>query len=197
MSLSLNGYNSVDLCTEECNEAQLAWLKKDLAAVDRSKTPWVVAMSHFPMYLTVPANGSAPAQEEVPLQDQAWYASEECEYEGHRKECKGPPGWEQTHAKAQAHDQIQPKANADLEPIFYEYGVDIYWAGHIHFYNRFHGPVYQGRLVGQGTHNPKGTIHSCTGNGGPPSPSKCVCEQVRHWTGRSKARPINWSNPNG
>ena len=29
--------------------AQLAWLEKDLAAVDRSKTPWVVATSHFPL----------------------------------------------------------------------------------------------------------------------------------------------------
>jgi hypothetical protein len=23
-----------------------------------------------------------------------------------------------------------------LEPVFYEYGVDIYWAGHIHLYVR-------------------------------------------------------------
>ena len=23
---------------------------------------------------------------------------------------------------------------ADLEPIFYEFGVDLYWAGHVHFY---------------------------------------------------------------
>ncbi|KAJ1559315.1 hypothetical protein HK405_011117 [Cladochytrium tenue] len=29
---------------------QLAWLKRDLAAVDREKTPWVIAMSHRPMY---------------------------------------------------------------------------------------------------------------------------------------------------
>ena len=29
---------------------QLQWLKTDLAAVDRSKTPWIIAMSHRPMY---------------------------------------------------------------------------------------------------------------------------------------------------
>jgi hypothetical protein len=34
------GYNGVDLCTTKCNEEQKEWLKKDLAAVDRSKTPW-------------------------------------------------------------------------------------------------------------------------------------------------------------
>lgn len=29
---------------------QIAWLEKDLAAVDRQKTPWVFAMTHRPMY---------------------------------------------------------------------------------------------------------------------------------------------------
>ena len=33
-------------------DAQLAWLEKDLAAVNRSKTPWVIATSHFPLYCT-------------------------------------------------------------------------------------------------------------------------------------------------
>jgi hypothetical protein len=34
------------------NYEQIQWLAKDLAAVDRSKTPWVIAMSHRPMYST-------------------------------------------------------------------------------------------------------------------------------------------------
>lgn len=29
---------------------QYKWLAKDLASVDRTKTPWVIAMSHRPMY---------------------------------------------------------------------------------------------------------------------------------------------------
>ena len=29
---------------------QYQWLKKDLESVDRTKTPWVVVMSHRPMY---------------------------------------------------------------------------------------------------------------------------------------------------
>ena len=29
---------------------QYQWLANDLASVDRSKTPWVFAMSHRPMY---------------------------------------------------------------------------------------------------------------------------------------------------
>ena len=44
-------------------------------------------------------------------------------------------------AEAKYGTGISPSANADLEPIFYEYGVDIYWAGHIHFYETFTGPL--------------------------------------------------------
>jgi hypothetical protein len=33
------------------NLAQLAWLRQDLAAVNRTATPWIIAMSHFPLYL--------------------------------------------------------------------------------------------------------------------------------------------------
>ncbi|SPQ27132.1 ffa39850-3af5-4b87-92ed-066b155dde47 [Thermothielavioides terrestris] len=32
--------------------AQLAWLKRDLASVDRKKTPWVVAAGHRPWYVS-------------------------------------------------------------------------------------------------------------------------------------------------
>jgi hypothetical protein len=34
------------------NAAQLAWLEKDLTAVNanRGKTPWIMVMSHFPIY---------------------------------------------------------------------------------------------------------------------------------------------------
>ncbi|KAL1837212.1 hypothetical protein VTK73DRAFT_4759 [Phialemonium thermophilum] len=34
---------------------QYRWLEADLKAVDRAKTPWVIAMSHRPMYSSAPA----------------------------------------------------------------------------------------------------------------------------------------------
>ena len=49
VALSLNGYNGVDTCTTRCNDAQLQWLKQDLAAVDRSQTPWVGSPSLLPV----------------------------------------------------------------------------------------------------------------------------------------------------
>ncbi|KAI0470577.1 Metallo-dependent phosphatase-like protein [Xylariaceae sp. FL0804] len=36
--------------TENESYEQYHWIKKDLAAVDRTKTPWVIAMAHRPMY---------------------------------------------------------------------------------------------------------------------------------------------------
>ena len=32
------------------SSAQFAWLKEDLAKIDRSKTPWVIGMWHTPWY---------------------------------------------------------------------------------------------------------------------------------------------------
>ena len=33
-------------------------MREDLAAVDREKTPWVIAMSHFPFYLSATPLGA-------------------------------------------------------------------------------------------------------------------------------------------
>lgn len=38
-----------DIAKKESYE-QYKWLQQDLAKVDRTKTPWVIAMSHRPMY---------------------------------------------------------------------------------------------------------------------------------------------------
>lgn len=42
---------------------QYKFIEKDLASVNRTETPWVIAMSHRPMYSsTVYAQGSAKEQ---------------------------------------------------------------------------------------------------------------------------------------
>ena len=78
-------------------QEQLDWLEKDLAGVDRERTPWIVAMGH-----------------------KAWYMSS-----------WGDATW---------------KINGDLpetnwtafEPLFCEYGVELYLSGHVHLYQRFY-----------------------------------------------------------
>ncbi|PRQ25931.1 putative phosphodiesterase I [Rosa chinensis] len=36
------------------NSEQYQWMKKDMASVDRSKTPWLIFMGHRPMYTSAP-----------------------------------------------------------------------------------------------------------------------------------------------
>lgn len=66
---------------------QYQWLAKDLASIDRKKTPWVFAMSHRPMY-----------------------SSEVASY--------------------------QKNVRNAWEELMLEHGVDAYFAGHIHWYER-------------------------------------------------------------
>lgn len=66
---------------------QYQWMKKDLESVNRKKTPWVIAMSHRPMYAT---EGGA----------------------------------------------YQASVRAAFEDLFLEHGVDLYFSGHIHYYER-------------------------------------------------------------
>ena len=169
IGLSLNGYNGVDTCTTTCNKQQLEWLEADLKSIDRSKTPWVLAMSHYPLYLAE-KEGVDTSYDHGPLATKQWLNAEECEYCGHCLNCS-VPGY--TINAPDAINTTLKDARGDLEPLFYKYGVDVYWAGHIHFYQTFHGPLKDGKLIGNGTHNPNGVIHVCSGNGGPPSPTAC------------------------
>lgn len=66
---------------------QYQWLKKDLAAVNRTKTPWVIAMSHRPMYSSQVAS-------------------------------------------------YQKNLRNAFQSLFLQNGVDVYIAGHIHWYER-------------------------------------------------------------
>lgn len=81
------------------NEAyeQWQWMKNDLANVDRSKTPWVFAMSHRPMY-----------------------SSETASYQ-------------------------KAMRNA-WEDMFLQYGVDAYFSGHVHWYERIYPMGHNGTI---------------------------------------------------
>lgn len=104
---------------------QYQWLVADLARVDRAKTPWVVAMSHRPMYSTQTASY-------------------------------------QTHVRAA------------WEQVLLQYGVDVYLAGHIHWYERLlplgaNGTIDTGAVVDNHTYyaNPgKSITHIINGAAG-------------------------------
>ena len=58
----------------------------------------------------------------------------------------------------------------DFEPLFMEFGVDVYASGHIHDYEWIY-PTYNGTALQRNFTNPQAPVHLVTGNGGPPSPS--------------------------
>lgn len=70
---------------------QFKWLAKDLAAVDRARTPWVAVFLHAP-----------------------WYNSN----------------------KAHHNDKEEVQLRELMEPLLYQYGVDLLFAGHVHAYER-------------------------------------------------------------
>jgi hypothetical protein len=98
VTLSLNGYNGVDLCQgyascAECNKAQLRWLEQDLAAVNRTDTPWVIVMSHFPLYLYAVPLGSDEEPSPAGTGEYAhepWWIAEQCECASTSNGCRCP-----------------------------------------------------------------------------------------------------------
>eukprot|EP01046_Picozoa_sp_COSAG06_P030898 COSAG06_NODE_2967_length_6018_cov_4.008785_1_plen_836_part_00 len=181
-TVSLNGYNQADPCTERCNAAQLAWLRKDLAAVNRTRTPWVIVASHYPLYLAhnqpcgswcVKEPCVKGVNDATPADELAWFASEKCEQTGHSASCK-PDGWPRNASNSQrARGGGMTAACNDFEPLLFEFGVDLYLAGHLHFYQRLDGPMRRGVVISNGTVNPRGPVHVTTGSGGPPKGTSC------------------------
>eukprot|EP00040_Diaphanoeca_grandis_P044266 m.11825 g.11825 ORF g.11825 m.11825 type:complete len:626 (-) comp9000_c0_seq1:97-1974(-) len=167
VALDLNMYNGVDTCGEPCRQAQLAWLKTDLEAANanRANVPWIVAMSHFPLYCSnCPAPGFDPG---------AWYESEKCEFEGHNPSCVDEAWDAERHVQRikGAGGATNKDMVPDFEPLFMQYGVDVYSSGHIHDYE-FIYPTYNNTPVQTDFVNPRAPVHLVTGNGGPPSASK-------------------------
>ena len=80
------------------------------------------------MYLEVPAFGSdePPSKGTTDLVDEAWFAAEQCEYAGHDKTSNCTWSAEERRMRERAPPDPSPvTANLDLEPIFYQFGVDI------------------------------------------------------------------------
>lgn len=57
------------------------------------------------------------------------------------------------------------KGNYGLEPLMLKYGVDMYFAGHTHHYQREY-PVARGQLVQLNYNNPRAPVHIQSGIGG-------------------------------
>ena len=144
---------------KEQQAEQIAWLKKDLAAVDRAVTPWVMVMSHYPFYhTTLEENAEMSAD---------WYVSQEAETFVGQNARKFKPCANGNSCRTVG-EHVSAVRDV-LMPIFYDYGVDFYNAGHVHDYT-VNWPLDNTSTVTQRNYsNPRGTIHICEGNGGVPT----------------------------
>ena len=125
--------------------AQYLWLEHDLASVNRTATPWVVVLSHRPMYNAWPISNEDDATRN-----------------GIRADALHEP-----------HDvwQLELPRVPDVgrlwavEPLLLKYGVDLWLAGHVHSYHRT-WPVAGGMATQRDFVEPKAPIHILDGVGG-------------------------------
>jgi hypothetical protein len=176
---------------------QLDWLNKDLSAVDRQKTPWVIVSSHFPLYHCL-------VNTDMEKYSAAYYIGEDPESwatSGHDFKTVADACVEQQQANVgnkgsnnnnidSVENECNPRTIGDmyrelssaLEPLLFQYNVDIYAAGHVHDYssqwpicNNSSGsntickdpegnPIYNYQ-------NTSGVVHITEGNGGVPGVS--------------------------
>lgn len=53
---------------------------------------------------------------------------------------------------------VCPQCIPAFEPLFKQYGVDMYFAGHAHYYERM-SPLYNGTADPNGLNNPNSTMY--------------------------------------
>lgn len=156
---------------------QYAWLVEDLAAVDRTKTPWIVLYGHRPMYCTA-ADGLTSPRLGWPKQPDGIFAAER---EIPRNFGAGfdalglvAPPWEGPVGTeypcgigAILRNGVPSKDGPNkyaLEPLMAQYEIDLYLTGHEHNYERI-WPILNGSFV-ETYDKPKKPVHVLTGAGG-------------------------------
>lgn len=166
----------VGLDLNDLDPVQLAWLEADLQRVNenRSKTPWIMVMSHFPVFHTATsANANMSA---------AHYRGDERmgEYAVDGSQMKFEPCPEEATRGGKPCETVgefQARIGEALQPLFRKYGVDIYNAGHVHSYeNTWPLCDFQTGAICRDENNtmlktfdePRGTVHITEGNGGVP-----------------------------
>eukprot|EP01052_Picozoa_sp_SAG31_P004964 SAG31_NODE_212_length_20157_cov_9.648868_9_plen_258_part_00 len=129
----------VGLDLNRVDDAQLAWLEADLQHVNanREKTPWIMVMSHFPIYHSkieshLDHSLAHYLGDEIVATDRAILNSDE-----HFVPC--PEG--ATETECPTIGSFQKENNDALQPLFEKYGVDIYNAGHVHDYGSANFPT--------------------------------------------------------
>lgn len=160
----------VGLDLNNLDAGQVAWLEADLIRVNRTKTPWIMVMSHFPVFHTqTAANANMSAAHYTGDELMGEYATD-----GSKMKFEPCPA---DKPNCQTVGEFQGIVSGYLHPLFRQYGVDVYNAGHVHSYENT-WPLCDfntGELCRDENNNtlktfdePRGTVHITEGNGGVP-----------------------------
>lgn len=174
IGLDFNMYYGVDPCGESCRQDQLAWLIKDLEAANkkRASQPWIVATAHYPVFCT------GCSSDGVPL-SAAYYASDRAERDGNCNATASAAFDKELVESGFGVGEGLGTASADvvkdIAPLLQQYGVDLFMAGHWHYYESL-WPAVAGsdacpacaEPTAESFEEPRGTVHITTGNAGPP-----------------------------
>ena len=167
-SVNVGYFHIAAIYPQPLDDMQAAWLKADLSAVDRSRTPWVIVTSHFPIvHPSISTESDNSAEYYLGEDPESWATSGH----GYRKAADG----EKTVGELTATMQ------ASLSPILEAYNVDVYIAGHVHDYASQWPMCYDknseklkvcanattGKIIKNFQH-PAGVVHITEGNGGVP-----------------------------
>jgi 3',5'-cyclic AMP phosphodiesterase CpdA len=178
ISLDLNVYYGNDPCGDECKQDQLAWLIKDLEAANKNRDsqPWIVASAHYPVFCTGCNSNTLSA---------AYYASDRAEIDGNCNATASAAFDGEMMEQGNGFGARVGGASADLvkdfAPLLQQYGVDLFMAGHWHYYESL-WPTVAGTddcpacavPLAKSFEEPKGTVHITTGNAGPPGKDSFV-----------------------
>ncbi|OQR83931.1 hypothetical protein ACHHYP_14095, partial [Achlya hypogyna] len=107
-------------------QAQLDWLKKELASVDRSQTPYVIVFKHNPYYNTWSNHQCqcSPVKFQIDDVESCWKGN----YYMNSTATSGALG--------NVRDEPHCANQAKFEDIYLQHGVDAVIAGHVHAYER-------------------------------------------------------------
>ncbi|OQR88987.1 hypothetical protein ACHHYP_06532 [Achlya hypogyna] len=117
-------------------DQQLDWLKKELASVDRSQTPYVIVFKHNPYYNTWSNHQCqcSPVKFQIDDVESCWKGN----YYTNSTATSGKLG----NARNEPHCGLQGK----FEDVYFQYGVDAVMAGHVHAYERT-APIYKNKVT--------------------------------------------------
>ena len=170
----------VGLDLNNLDAVQLAWLEADLARANqrRAATPWIIVMSHFPLFHThTAANANMSAAHYRGDEKMGEYAVDGSEMKFEPCPDRNTSSAPEPGAACLTIGEFQLQIGESLQPLFRKYGVDLYNAGHVHSYEST-WPLCDfltGALcrdsdgAGLKTYvEPLGTVHITEGNGGVP-----------------------------